>query len=156
MIYQKDGVVFIGNDTSNGYRSSLFSTTSLVPLSYITRDGKVGIMGVNSTNAFDYQDTFTRALVNPGTEGQKELFQFANMINEWSLANVPQVDTSETCPTIPYGDKVLRFPSCAGPPNFAQAIMTDASPMSGGRCKRNCKHSHKKKRTRRKRTTRKL
>jgi hypothetical protein len=28
--------------------------------------------------------------------------------------------------------------------------------MSGGRCKRNCKHSHKKKRTRRKRTTRKL
>ena len=166
IIYQTGGIVFIGNDTSNGNRPASL-TRDLVPLSYITRDGKVGIMGVTSADASAYQTKFSE-LTDPG------VVQFAPMIGEWSLANVPPVMVEGTCPTITYGSKKLGFPDCVdhgvnpsktkymAPRMVNQGETIEPTPIAppapivpGGRYKRTHKRKRTKRRGQKKRVTRK-
>lgn len=109
-------IMFIGNDTSNGYRPAAISAINQIPLSYVskTKEGETvaGVFSLPGTS----KDTY-----NGGS-------MFASMINTWR---------SETCPRflmdpprIQYEGSALEFPARVekAPPGIFKAAI-----MSGGK-----------------------
>lgn len=112
--YETSPIVFVANDTSNGYRpkKEIDDSVSKVPLSYITDTESVGILSlpdIKNTSPTDLKTIFP---------------DFAEMIMEWKHGDVPFAKNG----IIPYGSKKLQFPSRIPAP-FQAGI------MSGGRRK---------------------
>jgi hypothetical protein len=108
---QESNILFLANDTSNGFRPADISSVDQFPLSYISKDEKVGVFSLPGSTERTY---------NAGS-------MFAPMIKEWTLANAPTFMTDEPGPRVQYGDgKALTFPARAEtkPPGiFKPAIM---------------------------------
>lgn len=109
-------IMFVGNDTSNGYRPSAIAAINQIPLSYISKNKE----GATIAGVFSLPGT-TKDTYNAGS-------MFSQMINTWH---------SETCPRflmdpprIQYEGVALQFPARvekAPPGIFKAAIMAGGS-----------------------------
>lgn len=97
LIYKRadaNGIIFVDNDTSNGYRPAEIDAINKIPLAYITTDGKAGVFSLDTMNA---ESTY---------KGANDVF--APMVGEWDLKHAPTFVADH----IEYADgKRLTFPS---------------------------------------------
>jgi len=124
LIYKRkeSNILFLANDTSNGYRPAVISSVEQLPLSYISKDEKVGVFSLTG----EPEGGSTKNTYNAGT-------MFDSMIGEWTVENVPTFLTDgEKGPRVQYENgKALTFPArVPGAPPFTPAA------MAGGNRKR--------------------
>jgi hypothetical protein len=115
---QESNILFLANDTSNGFRPSDITSVSQFPLSYITKNGAVGVFSLPGQTEHTY---------NAGS-------MFSSMIGEWTVANVPTFMTDAPGPRVVYADgRALTFPARAEtkPPGIFKPAK-----MAGGTRKR--------------------
>lgn len=127
LIYKRadaNGIIFVDNDTSNGYRPAEIDAINKIPLAYITTDGKAGVFSLDTMNA---ESTY---------KGANDVF--APMVGEWDLEHAPTFVTDH----IEYADgKRLTFP--ARPQKKIPAIFEPAA-MAGGKRRRTRKNSNRR------------
>jgi hypothetical protein len=127
LIYKRadaDGIIFVDNDTSNGYRPAAIDAINKIPLAYISIDGKAGIFSLDTMNT---DSTYK------GDGGV-----FAPMVGEWGLTDAPTFVTDH----IEYANgKHLTFP--ARPETKIPAIFKPAV-MAGGKRRRTRKNSNRR------------
>jgi hypothetical protein len=139
LIYKRmeSNILFLANDTSNGYRPADIVSVNQFPLSYISRDEKVGVFSLPGSSEHTY---------NAGS-------MFSPMIREWTLADAPTFMTDgEKGPRVQYADeRALTFPARteSKPPGiFKPAIMAGGAKahrsrkirkMKGGKSRKGCK-----------------
>jgi hypothetical protein len=108
---QESNILFLANDTSNGYRPADIASVEQFPLSYITKNGAVGVFSLPGSTEHTY---------NAGS-------MFSPMINEWTFADAPTFLTDAPGPRVAYADgRALTFPARAEtkPPGiFKPAVM---------------------------------
>ncbi len=111
LIYKREGVnglVFVDNDTSNGYRPAAIDSIDKIPLAYISDDSKAGVFSLPGNTKNTYK-------------GDANVF--APMVGEWDATNAPTF--SNESKVITYG-KTLKFPGRAEttiPKIFSPAVM---------------------------------
>lgn len=129
---QEGDIIFVANDTSNGYRPADISNVNQVPLSYITKDGKAGVFSLPGSTDNTY---------NAGS-------MFSSMIKEWDLASCPVFAVDLPLgPRVQYSDgRTLTFPA-RSPPNGPFT----AAKMVGGTRKRKARKNIKGKSRRQRR-----
>jgi len=122
-------ILFIGNDTSNGYRPSAIEAINQIPLSYVslTAEGiKAGVFSLPGTSKYTY-------------DGGS---MFASMIGTWDPSTAPKFLMDP--PRIQYEGKALLFP--ARSEKTFPGIFKPAT-MEGGAKRKSKKRSSNKRRT---------
>jgi hypothetical protein len=115
---QESNIIFLANDTSNGYRPADIASVDQFPLSYISKDEKVGVFSLPGSTERTY---------DAGS-------MFKSMIGEWTLDNVPTFMTDALGPRVQYAEgKALTFPARAE--TKTPGIFKPAT-MAGGNRKR--------------------
>lgn len=99
LIYTKpddnDTIIFINNDTSNGFRPAEINDVSRVPLCYVSETGTTGVFSLPGSQETTYK--------GPNNT-------FSPMVGEWSIDSVPKFLTNPA--RIQYKDgKQLVFPA---------------------------------------------
>ena len=126
LIYKREdaNILFIANDTSNGYRTGYETTPA--PLAYITDNLEAGV-------AFLADEYIPQG--------------FDPMIGEWTIDTAPTYESSTS--SINYNGYMLTFPAKSGTNPFAPTVMAvkarEARETTGGKRK-----SHKSRKTHRK------
>lgn len=115
---QESNIIFLANDTSNGFRPADITSVDQFPLSYISKDGTVGVFSLPGQTEHTY---------NAGS-------MFSSMIGEWTVENAPKFLTDAPGPRVAYTDgRALTFPARAEtkPPGIFKPAT-----MAGGTRKR--------------------
>jgi len=116
---QESSILFIGNDTSNGYRPSAISSIEQIPLSYVTTNAagalEAGVFSLPGSSEHTY---------NGGS-------MFEPMIGAWTVDTAPKFLMDP--PRIQYSGKALTFPARVekAPPGIFKP-----AEMAGGRRRR--------------------
>jgi len=130
LIYKRegvDGLIFVDNDTSNGYRPAAIDSINKIPLAYISDDGKAGVFSLPGDRTNTYK----------GDAGV-----FAPMVGEWDTTNAPTFGNESKVITYVDGKK-LSFPARAEttiPKIFSPAV------MAGGKRRKNTHKIHNRRR----------
>jgi hypothetical protein len=147
LIYKRadaDGIIFVDNDTSNGYRPAAIDAINKIPLAYISTDGKAGIFSLDTmdTTSTFISETNEKGLIATITFKDKTTREpitklFAPMVGEWGLTDAPVFKIDEAGPRIEYANgKSLTFPARMDtkiPDIFKPATMVDTPvPVPGG------------------------
>jgi hypothetical protein len=123
-------IMFIGNDTSNGYRPAAISAINQIPLSYVSKTPE----GITIAGVFSLPGT-AKYTYNAGS-------MFASMINTWHSESCPRFLMDP--PRIQYEGAALQFPARVekAPPGIFKAAT-----MAGGSRKKKGKNNKKYKST---------
>jgi hypothetical protein len=136
LIYKRpeSNIIFVANDTSNGYRPAIIENVNQVPLAYITKDGKAGVFSLPGSTEHTYKDVFKP------------------MVQEWTKDRVPTFIPEEN--KVNYTTHKLTFPGLIT--QYAAAKMETINTTGGAkrttkkaRKTRKCcrRKSHKKRMT---------